>query len=344
MGATPGSIHHDKDASPSKLRRLIYDANSLRESDTVVASKLANVADGVQWIDVVGLGDTNLLQRIGDVFEIHPLTMEDIVHTHQRPKAEIVGNRLVVMLRLTDHQTPPTFEQVAFVLSGRTLITFQECDGDSFDPVRRRLRESLGRIREHGADYLMYCLIDAAIDAYFPMLEEYGRLLEQLEDEVTISATPQANTQIRETKRELSEIRKISYAHREAMQRLVQDASGQVEATTQLFFRDCVDHATQILEVTESFREVVTDLRDLYFTQLSQRTNDVMRVLTIISTIFIPMSFIAGVYGMNFNPQVSGLNMPETQWRYGYPFALFLMASLACFMLGFFWKRGWLTR
>ncbi len=306
--------------------------------------KLSNVTQGVQWLDVVGLGDSKLLQSIGEVFEIHPLTMEDIVHTHQRPKAEIVGNRLVVMLRLTDHQAPPAFEQVAFVLSGRTLITFQECEGDSFDPVRRRLRESLGRIREHGADYLMYCLIDATIDAYFPMLEEYGRILERLEDEVTISATSQANTQIRETKRELSAIRKISYAHREAMQRLVQDASGQVDATTQLFFRDCVDHATQILEVTESFREVVADLRDLYFTQLSQRTNEVMRVLTVISTIFIPMSFIAGVYGMNFNPEVSVFNMPETQWPFGYPFALFLMASLACFMLGFFWKRGWLTR
>lgn len=305
--------------------------------------KLSNVREGVQWLDVVGLGNTALLQHLGDTFAIHPLTMEDVVHTHQRPKAEIIGDRLVVILRMTDHQTPPTFEQTSFVLCGRTLITFQECEFDTFDPVRRRLRESLGKLREHGADFLMYSLIDAAIDAYFPMLEEYGRVLEHLEDEVIVNVTPQANTQIRETKHELSEIRKISYAHREVMQRLVQDTSGQVEEITRLFLRDCVDHSTQILEVTESFREVVTDLRDLYFTQLSQKTNDVMRVLTVISTIFIPMSFIAGVYGMNFNYQASDLNMPETQWHYGYPFALALMGTFAALMLGYSWKRGWLT-
>ncbi len=344
VGAAPGSVHHDSDASPSRVHRFVYNDQSLREYDDAGSKKIADVSEGVQWIDVSGLGDTELLHRIGDTFKIHPLTLEDIVHTHQRPKAEIVADRLVVMLRLADQQTPPALEQISFVLCGRTLITFQERVGDSFDPVRRRLRESLGRIREHDADFLMYCLIDAAIDAYFPMLEEYGRTLEQLEDEVTLAATPQANTQIREIKRELSVIRKISYAHREAMNRLVQDASGHVSESTQLFFRDCVDHATQILEVTESFREVVSDLRDLYFTQLSQRTNDVMRVLTIISTVFIPMTFIAGVYGMNFDRSASRWNMPETEWRYGYPFALLLMAAMACSMVVMFWKKGWLKR
>ncbi len=344
VGAAPGSVHHDSEASPSRVRRFVYSEKSFQEFDDPAAKKLADVKDGVQWIDVVGLGDIELLHHVGEVFQIHPLTLEDIVHTHQRPKAEIVADRLVVMLRSTDHQTPPTFEQISLILCGRTLVTFQEREGDSFDHVRRRLRDSLGSLRQSGADFLMYCLVDATLDAYFPMLEEYGRVLEQLEDNVSLRATSETNLQIRETKRELSEIRKISYAHREAMNRLVQDASGQLSSTTQLFFRDCVDHATQILEVSESFREVVTDLRDLYFTQLSQRTNDVMRVLTIISTIFIPMSFVAGVYGMNFNHDTSPWNMPETEWRYGYPFSLMLMASMAIAMMLLFWTRGWLRR
>jgi magnesium transporter len=344
VGAPPGALLHTHDAPPSHVRRFVYDATTLNEFDETDPNLLKQIDQGVQWIDVVGLRDAVFLERIAETFGIHPLTLEDIVHTHQRPKAETVEDRLVVILRLTDQKTPPSFEQVSLVLCGRTLITFQEGDEDSFEPVRRRIRNSIGRVRKLEADYLMYCLIDAAIDAYFPMLEEYGRILEHLEDEVTFDTSQPANVRILELKRELSALRKISYAHREAMNRLVQEHSVQVTDLTRMFFRDCVDHATQILEVTESFREVVSDLRDLYFTRLSQRTNDVMRVLTIISTVFMPMTFVAGVYGMNFNTEVSGWNMPETKWHYGYPFVLLLMLTMALAMLLLFWKKGWLKR
>jgi magnesium transporter len=336
-------ISPDSTALPTQVHRIVYNTQTFQTFDRIEWHQLSDVRQGVQWIDVAGLQDTAVLQQLGTIFNIHPLTLEDIVHTHQRPKVESFGDRFVVVMRMADEQIPPTLEQVSFVLCGRTLITFQEKPGDSFDAVRRRISNSLGKFRDLGPDYLLYCLIDASLDAFFPTLEAYGRLLEDLEDNLTTTPSHLLNTQIRNLKRELSTVRKISYAHREVMQHMAQGQGTQISDHTRVFFRDCVDHATQILEVTESFREVVTDLRDLSATLLSQRTNDVMRVLTIISTIFMPMSFIAGVYGMNFNT-ASIWNMPELNWKFGYFFSLSLMGLMASGMLLFFWGKGWLSR
>ncbi|GAA4461002.1 magnesium/cobalt transporter CorA [Novipirellula rosea] len=344
VGSVPGKLRSSKNAAPTHVERIYFDQATLQEDETVEASSLVDVASGTQWINVVGLADHKTIEAIGECFEIHPLLLEDIIHTHQRPKVDTIKGRVVVILRMTDQEIPLHLEQVSLVLSGNTLISFQERAGDSFEPVRRRIRQSLGRIRSQPADYLMYCLIDALLDAYFPLLEQYGRMLEKLEDDVTDSPGPQEQMQIRDAKRELAYLRKTAYGHRETLQRLIQESEGRFSEDTRLFLRDCLDHASHLLDVTESFREVVTDLRDLYFTSLSQRTNDVMRLLTLISTIFIPMSFVAGVYGMNFDSSRSPWNMPETRWQWGYPMALMLMVGMATGMLWVFYRRGWLRR
>ena len=302
VGSVPGKLRSSKNAAPTHVERIYFDQATLQEDESVEASSLVDVDKGTQWINVVGLADHKTIEAIGECFEIHPLLLEDIIHTHQRPKVDTIKGRVVVILRMTDQGIPLHLEQVSLVLSGNTLISFQERPGDSFEPVRKRIRQSLGRIRSQPADYLMYCLIDALLDAYFPLLEEYGRMLEKLEDDVTDSPGPHEQMQIRDVKRELAYLRKTA------------------------------------------FREVVTDLRDLYFTSLSQRTNDVMRLLTLISTIFIPMSFVAGVYGMNFDSSRSPWNMPETRWEWGYPMVLMLMICMATGMLWVFYRRGWLRR
>lgn len=344
VGAVPGTVLPNEQATPTILEKIVYSKQDFRVSKTVDLSTLADVTSGTQWVNIIGLADQKAIETLGDIFGIHPLILEDIVHTHQRPKSETVQERLIVMMRMTDQQIPLQLEQVTLVLCGRTVLSFQEHAGDPFESVRHRIRNSLGRIREHGSDYLIYCLIDAVLDAYFPLLEQYGRMLETLEDSVTDSPGATEQLQIRDAKRELAHLRKTTWAHRDTMQRLLQSSDEHFSDHTRLFLRDCVDHAAQIVDVTESFREVVADLRELYFTSISQRTNDVMKLLTIISTIFIPMSFVAGLYGMNFDSKRSPYNMPETEWRYGYPFALFLMAIIASTMLFGFYRRGWFRR
>ena len=344
VGAAPGSIQPGATARPTRIERMVYSRTECLEEIGLSAASLQNVQAGVQWINVVGLADVEALQRIAKTYGLHPLLLEDIVHTHQRPKTETIQGRLVMILRMTDQQIPLHLEQVTLVLCGHTVLSFQERPGDSFEPVRERIRQSAGRVRQYGADYLFYCLLDAVLDAYYPLLEEYGRELEALEDEVSDNPQQETQLKIRDSKRELAALRKACWAQREAVARLLAGSDNDITETTQLFLRDCADHATHILEVTESFRDVVTDMRDLYFTQLSQRTNDVMKVLTVISTTFMPMTFIAGVYGMNFDADRSPWNMPETRWRFGYLFAWGLMIASAAVMVTFFVKRGWLFR
>jgi magnesium transporter len=185
-------------------------------------------------------------------------------------------------------------------------------------------------------------LIDASIDSFFPLLEDYGKTLEELEEAIDLGINPDVQHRVHSIRSEMAQLRKTSWAHREAIQRLINDAEDLFEPATMPFLRDCLDHTGQVLDVAETFRDVAGDMRDLYFTTLSQRTNDVMKFLTIISTIFMPLSFIAGVYGMNFNSEISRYNMPETQWRFGYLMVICAMGLIAVFMLGFFYRKGWI--
>jgi len=345
VGGLPGKIDAHVEAHPTTINYVSFDRQSLDEQeglDFTAFQKISFKQDRITWIDVIGLSDSRLIEWLGKRYGIHALLLEDIVHTHQRPKVEIHDGKVALILRMVDATAPLASEQVSFVLSGSTVITFQERNGDSFHPVRRRIRQGLGTIRTMSADYTMYSLIDAVVDGFFPLLEDYGKTLEQLEDAIDAGINNEVQGRVHSIRSELSQLRKITWSHREAMQRLVTDAADLFSPSTIPFLRDCLDHTGQVLDVTETFRDVAGDIRDLYFAQLSQRTNDVMKLLTIISTIFMPLSFIAGVYGMNFNHEASPYNMPEAQARFGYPIVMFGMALTAIVMLFYFYRKGWI--
>lgn len=348
VGGLPGQVGEHHESLPTQVNYIRFNQSTFEEReglDLKAMQSLVERRDSVTWIDVAGFADTRMIELIGQRYQIHPLLLEDVVHTHQRPKVEIHDGRVAMILRMVSATAPLASEQVSFLLCGSTVITFQEYQGgDSFEPVRRRIRHRLGTIRSLGADYTMYSLIDAVIDGFFPLLEDYGRTLEELEDAIDAGINERVQQRVHSIRSELSQLRKTAWSHREAMQRMVTDAAALFDAATLPFLRDCLDHTGQVLDVAETFRDVAGDMRDLYFAQLSHRTNEVMKFLTIISTLFMPLSFIAGLYGMNFNSEVSPYNMPETQWRFGYPVVIGVMALTAMVMLGYFYRKGWLLK
>jgi magnesium transporter len=345
VGGIPGQVDAHSDSYPTIVNYIGFDRNNLEERSGLDLKGLQSLPDKpgqVVWLDVVGLADISIIEYLGKRYGIHPLLLEDLVHTHQRPKVEVYDGNVALIMRMVESTMPMVWEQVSFVLCGSTVLTFQERPGDSFEPVRKRIRKRLGSIGSLGADFTMYSLIDASIDGFFPLLEEYGRTLEELEEAIESGISSEVQRRVHSIRSEMSQLRKTSWAHREAVQRLVNEAEGLFAPSTLPFLRDCLDHTGQVLDVAETFRDVAGDMRDLYFTQLSQRTNDVMKLLTVISTIFMPLSFIAGVYGMNFNYDASSYNMPETQFRYGYPIVIAMMATTAIVMLGYFYRKGWI--
>lgn len=344
-GAPPGTLLSQATALPTAIHVIAYDVEQLVEEEVANARDLADLAGRhrVTWIDVQGLADLDTLRTLGDVFGVHDLTLEDIVHVHQRPKVETYPDHLFVVLRMPRAEDGALTEQVTMVLAEGLLITFQERPGDCFEPIRTRLRQARGRIRALDADYLAYTLIDAVIDAYFPLLEHFGEQVEALEDEVTTRPVPAVMSRVHRLKRELLELRRAIWPHREMLAALMRDEIHFVEQTVHTFLRDTLDHVIQLLDILETYRETATGLVDIYLSAASARLNEVMKLLTIIATIFIPLSFVAGVYGMNFDPAVSPWNMPELGWRYGYPIALGLMMAVALGLLVWFHRKGWLT-
>ncbi len=345
VGGLPGHVQASGPTHPTSVHVFTFDHSTYNEHNNVnqlFIDKLVDKPGQITWIDVCGLADSAFIECLGKRFQIHPLLLEDIVHTHQRPKVEIYDDRVALILRLVESTAPLAWEQVSFVLCGATVLTFQERPGDAFDPIRKRIRNRLGSIGSLGADYTMYSLIDVSIDSFFPLMEDYGKTLEDLEDAIEQGIGIEVQNRVHSIRTELSQLRKISWAQREAIQRLIADADDLFQPATLPFLRDCLDHTGQLLDVSETFRDMAGDLRDHYFTQLSQRTNDVMKLLTIISTVFMPLSFIAGVYGMNFNSEISRYNMPETQWYLGYPVVMLLMMAIAAMMLFYFYRKGWL--
>ena len=295
-------------------------------------------ATTISWINVDGVHDVPLIKRIGEHFDIHPLILEDIANTGQRPKLEEYEDTLFIiakMLYLADGETLRS-EQVSFLVGPQYVLSFVEDPDDVFDPVRERLRRGKGRIRHRDADYLAYALLDVIIDHYFVILESIGEHLEQLEEEVLDDPTPLTQHQINEVRRELIVIRRAVWPLREMLSLLSRSESSLVSADTQPYYRDAYDHAVQVIDIVESLREVASSLIDLYMSNLSHQMNEVMRVLTIIGTIFIPLTFIAGIYGMNFE------FMPELHVPYAYPMALLGMLLVALSLVFYFRRKGWL--
>jgi magnesium transporter len=264
-----------------------------------------------------------------------------VTDVHQRAKVESFEGYIYIVARIIQPGDELETEQLSLFFGKNFVLTFQEYAGDHFDPVRKRLRENKGRVRS-SPDYLGYALLDAAIDAYFPLLEQYGERLEDLEDEIVVRPSRALIGRIHSVKKDFLTIRRAVWPLREALTVLYREPTPLVAEDTRLYLRDCYDHAVQLIDLLENYREIASSFTDAYLSSLGMKTNEVMKVLTIIATIFIPLSFIAGLYGMNFQTDRSPYNMPELAWRYGYPFALLLMTLTAGGLLLFFWRRGWL--
>jgi magnesium transporter len=297
----------------------------------------------VLWVDVVGLGNEETLREIAKAFHIHPLALEDVVHAHQRAKVDPYDDNLFIVMRIPDESHEQLCEQFSLILGKNYLVTFQERPGDCFDLVRAglRIKESAARQGVH-PDYLAYRLIDAAIDAYFPVLEQIGDHLDELDDPVADDKTNAAFAELHVVRRELLMLRRAIWPLRDAIIELRSEVTPYVSDSTRVYLRDCYDHAIQLIDLLESYRDIAGDVRDYYLSTISNRMNEIMKTLTVIATIFLPITFIAGVWGMNFNTAASKWNMPELNWYFGYPLALGLMALVAAGMLWYFQWRGWL--
>lgn len=296
----------------------------------------------VIWVHVEGLGDVEIIETLGEIFELHGLALEDVIDVHQRPKVEEYGQYLYIVARMAVPGAQLETEQFSLFLGPNFVLSFDERPEDRLNPVRERIRSKRGQIRNVGADYLAYALLDTIVDAYFPILEDYGERLEALEDEVVEHPDPRCVSRIHRIRRDLLMLRRAIWPQRESTNSLLRDVTPLITDETRVYIRDCYDHTVQLLDLVETYRELGADLMDVYLSSVSNRINEIMRVLTVISVIFMPLTFLAGVYGMNFNPDASPWNMPELNWYWGYLFALVLMAVIAVGQLVLFWRRGWL--
>ncbi len=334
----------DPSARKSVISVLAYGSDKCTEQviDDVAVVQEYLAQWPVTWINVDGLGDVHRIARLGDVLDLHRLAVEDAVNTHQRAKVDHFRSHLFMVAHMATCNEHLETEQLSLFLGKNFVVTLQEgLPGDPFSPVRQRIRDSVGLVRQSGADHLAYCLIDAVIDGYFPVLEVIGERLESLEDEILSRPAARIASQVHQIKRDLLTLRRAAWPLREAMNSLLRDPSPLVSDETRIYLRDCYDHTIRVIDFIETCRELGSDLMDLYLSSVNQRMTDVMRVLTIIATIFIPLTFISSIYGMNFHTD-SPWNMPELTWDYGYPLALGLMAVMALGMLYYFNRKGWL--
>ena len=344
-GTTPGSLqaHPQRVRQACSLRLVRYDEPTLDVSEH--AEFIAPADDGrLTWLHVQGVASGETLARIGDHFGLHPLALEDIHNAGQRPKVEEYDGLLFLILSLPRIQDDTiTVDQVSFFLAPGYVLSF--CDGpvNPFDPVLKRLQQRAGKLRSRGPDYLLYALLDTVIDQGFPVLESFGLELEDVEEAVVGNAHRATLARIHRVKRELILLRRMLWPQREALNALTHQEREQIADGTRVFLRDCYDHTIQIMDLLETYRDMSVSLLDIYLSSVSNRLNEIMRVLTMIATVFIPLTFIVGVYGMNFDANnTSPWAMPELYWYYGYPLVWLLMIAIAVGMLVFFRRRRWL--
>ncbi|MBW4639945.1 MAG: magnesium/cobalt transporter CorA [Gloeocapsa sp. UFS-A4-WI-NPMV-4B04] len=345
-GTLPGTLLIDADAPPPNIVLYDYNATDFTSKQVAIPEECASYLDteSVTWVDVQGLGCEDILQRLGRVFNLHPLVLEDVVNVPQRPKVEDYEDQLMIIARMVIPKETVGFyvEQVSFVLGKHYLLTVQEePEHDCFEQVRLRIRNNKGTLRKQQPDYLAYTLLDAIVDGFFPVLEDYGEEIEDLEEEVVTNPTRQTLAKIYRVRRELLTLRRSIWPQRDAINCLIRDESDLISDNVRLYLRDCYDHAVQVLDMVETYRELTSGLMDVYLSAVGNKMNEIMKLLTVISSIFIPLTFIAGVYGMNFNTEKSPWNMPELNWYWGYPACLAGMSAIAVGLVFFFWRRGW---
>ena len=342
-GLPPGSPVYvgAEQAHEPRVRVIDYSADALEEKDSATIDDCFAYRDrpSVTWINVDGVHDVKMIERLGAHFGLHPLVVEDIVNTAQRPKVEDFGTYAYIvfkMLRYDDEKGGIQSEQVSLILGKGFVLSFQEREGDVFNEVRERLRQGSGRVRRMGPDYLAYALMDAVVDNYFLVLERLGENLEKLEEEVLESDDPRLAARLRRLRGGAILLRKPVWPLRETVSALQRMESPLLSDTLRPYLADLYDHVIQVADGVEMLRDLVGSLRETHLSMISHRMNEVMKVLTIIATIFIPITFVAGIYGMNFE------TMPELKWPYGYPVVLGLMAAIAAGMVLYFRRKRWL--
>lgn len=346
-GAVPGTIRPELDAPTPVIDYFAFDEQHVQRAKAVTVEDVAQARGSarVVWVNVSGLGDADVVRSIGHTFGLHELALEDVVNVHQRAKVEEFEHYLFVVARMVKNsQERLESEQVSLFIGSNFIVTFQEHVGDCFNGIRNRLRSPESPLRSRGPDFLAYALLDAIIDAYFAPIEAFGDALERIENRLELHSTPELVGQLHQIRSDLLLVRRSIWPQREAISSLLREDNRLISRETRLFLRDVYDHTVQLVDVTETYREICADLRELHYAQISQRTNEVVKVLTILSTIFMPLSFITGLYGMNFDTSASPYNMPELHARYGYPSALAVMAATGLLLLFVFHRRGWLRR
>jgi magnesium transporter len=344
IGMGPGALVYVGDEITGVVDVEVYhctEGSELERRGLVDVEELAAYRDapGITWVDVNGVHDVALIGRIGEIFRLHPLLLEDVVNAQQRPKFEQHGEHLFLVLKMllssADGEEIEA-EQVSVVLGSHCVLTFQERARDTFDPVRRRLADPTTRLRQHGADFLAYALVDTVVDNYFAVLEKLGDRIEDLEDAIIAEPTRDRMEEIFDAKRALVELRRMVWPLRDALAGMGRGDAPIIQHDTLPYLRDVHDHTLRVIDTIETYRDTAATMIEMYMTAVSNRMNEVMKVLTVIATIFIPLTFIVGLYGMNF------VNMPELHWRWGYPAVLGVMGLTTVALLVFFRRRGWL--
>jgi magnesium transporter len=342
-GLPPGTLMYvgEEKAGKPRITIMDYDAAGFLEKEVSSVEECFPFKETstVTWINVDGVHDAAVIEKLGARFDLHPLVLEDIMATTQRPKVEDLGNAVYVVLRMIEYDETSggtSADQLSLILGRNYVLTFQETPGDCLDPVRARIRGGKGRIRKMGPDYLAYAVIDAVVDNYFFVLEKLGERIDTLEEQLIAEPRRELLGEIHALKREMIELRKSVWPLREVVSGLERSESPLIGKSTDVFLRDLYDHAIQVIDTVESFREMLSSMVETYLSSLSNRMNEIMKVLTIISTIFIPITFLVGLYGMNF------VNFPEIRWRWGYAFVWLLIIASVAGMFAFFRRKKWL--
>jgi magnesium transporter len=343
-GLPPGTLVHvgEKKIAEPRIAVIDYDEEHFQERQVqhVEECFIFRETPTVTWINVEGLHQVEILERLGECYGFHPLVLEDILNTDQRPKMEDYGDYIYIVLKMLSHNDDGNefiTEQVSIILGSNFVLSFQEGgEGDVFNPIRDRIKSSKSRIRKMGADYLAYGLLDAVVDNYFIVMEKLGEKIELLEEKLVTQPTPETLQTIHHLKQEMLFLRKALWPLREVISSLERGESPLFKDPTRIYLRDIYDHTIQVIDTIETYREMVSGMLDIYLSSVSNRLNSVMKVLTIIATIFMPLTFLAGIYGMNFK------YMPELEWKWGYPFIWLVMVGIGVWMLLYFKKKRWL--
>ena len=344
LGASPGTLIAHPTALPTRITVTAINPEGSRVFEDVKPEDIERLKSKWRtlWVDCVGLGDIAAIEGVGRLFGLHQLALEDVVNVGQRPKADFFEHHVYVVLKMIEARPGTVPEQVSLFFGDGFVVTFQERPGDAFDPVRHRIAAKRPRLLNRGADYLAYALIDAIVDAYFPVVDQAGDAIDTVEEEMLHEPRKRQSAYLHRLRREMISLKRWLWPVRDAVAGLIRSEAGYIGAETKLYFNDTMDHVVRMIEIVETYRDTLSGLIDMHLALMQARTSDVINILTIVSTIFIPLTFLVGIWGMNFDPDASPWNMPELRMYYGYPIALAAMAAIAVLLLAYFRWKKWL--